>query len=450
MMDLRLSEAASAAGGIVFGNVPDDKLRLNGFSIDSRRVQHNDLFVALSGTQVDGHDFVVQAASQGASAALVERRVASDLPQIVVDSAIQALGAIALYWRTQLTLKLIGITGSNGKTTVKEMVASILRRVSPTLATKGNLNNELGVPLTLGKLDADHRFAVVEMGCGQAGDIRYLADIARPDVGVVTNAGPAHLERLGSIAGVARTKGELFERLPNTGVAVINADDDFADDWRERAQHCRQLLFGQSDAADVRDCGDGVDGAIIIDTPNGRVHTTLSMPGQHNRMNALAAASVAIALEIPLDDIAAGLATAKPLPGRLETHTTRAGWTVIDDTYNANPASLYAGLKVISERAEEAWLVLGDMAELGQESEKLHAQMGQAAADLGVQRLYTVGEFSAAADRAFGSGAKHFRNHAELTAELISEIHPKVVCLVKGSRSSAMENVVHGLIEEAS
>lgn len=443
-MDLDLKTAAAAAEGRAIGA----DIRLSGFCLDSRRVSVGNLFVALAGKHVDGHDFVEQAARQGAAAALVERRLPLDVAQILVDDVALALGRIARYWRSQLDVGLVGITGSNGKTTVKEMIDSILSRVGPTLATVGNYNNELGVPLTLGRLDAEHRYAVVEMGCGQPGDIRYLAELAAPQVGVVTNAGPAHLERLGSIEGVARTKGELFESLPDQGVAVINRDDDYADYWFGLSRHCARISFGRSSQADVRD-RDGAGPVLGVDTPIGPIETRLALPGAHNRMNALAATAAAIALDIPAEQIAAGLAEVRGLPGRLEAHPTAAGWTLIDDTYNANPASLYAGLKVISESGGEAWLVLGDMAELGGESEKMHAEMGQSAADLGVKRLFAVGRESQAAVFAFGQGARHYGSHSELAADLGAAVHEGVICLVKGSRSSAMETIVQDLIGEA-
>jgi UDP-N-acetylmuramoyl-tripeptide--D-alanyl-D-alanine ligase len=441
-MDLRLFEAAGACDGQVIG----DDVTLTGFALDSRKARAGELFVALAGERADGHDFVEQAARQGAAAALVQRALPIAVPQIVVGQAAEALAAIARHWRRQLALALVGITGSNGKTTVKEMLAAILARVGPTLSTAGNYNNELGVPVTLGRLEREHRFAVVEMGCGQPGDIRFLAELAAPRVGVVTNAGPAHLERLGSIEGVARTKGEMFQALPNDGVAIINADDRFADFWRGLAGHCRQLSFGLSAGADVRVLS--APGPMLeIDTPAGRIKTTLALPGDHNRLNALAATAAALALEIDPAHIAAGLASMHSLPGRLEAHRTAGGWTLLDDTYNANPASLYAGLKVISDQDGEAWLVLGDMAELGPDSDRMHAEMGQSAADLGVARLFTVGRYSEAASLAFGRGAWHYASHAELIADLAGSVHAGVICLVKGSRSSAMEQVVQALIE---
>jgi len=454
-MDLTLRQAAEAGGGRIAGF---ESVALTGLCLDSRRVRPGDLFAALPGERVDGHRFVQAAADAGAAAALVSQRQDVDLPQLVVEDVAAAMAAIAGAWRAQLDVSLIGVTGSNGKTTVKEMLASILNEVGPTLATAGNYNNELGVPLTLSRLERQHRFAVVEMGCGQPGDIRTLARMAAPQVGVVTNAGPAHLERLGSIEGVARTKGELFECLPADGTAVINADDRFADEWRARAGHCRQISFGRSETADVRLAGATASGPdLVMLTPHGRIETRLQIPGEHNRLNALAAAAAALALEVSSEAIAAGLAAVHSLPGRLEPHRAAAGWTLIDDTYNANPASLYAGLRVITDYLEagegdqpsEPWLVLGDMAELGRDSARLHGEMGQSAADLGVRRLFTLGRDSESASLAFGRGAEHFTDQGGLVDALVGALHPGVVCLVKGSRSSAMERVVQSLLARA-
>ncbi len=441
MMKLKLSRVAELSGGCLVGN----DVSIDGMGIDSRVVAPGQLFAALPGDRSDGHDFAAASVGAGARAALVSRQLDLAAPQVVVDDVAIAMGAIASGWRDELAVKLIGITGSNGKTTVKEMTAAILSEVGPTLSTKGNYNNELGVPLTLARLDHSHRFAVIEMGCGQPGDIGYLAGLARPVVGVVTNAGPAHLERLGSVEGVARAKGELFAALPADGVAIINADDPFADHWRDTARHCRRLTFGLTDQADIypeTTHGEALD----MVTPVGRIATRLALPGQHNRINALAATAVAIALEIEPDTIARALAGIRSLPGRLEVHRTDAGWCLIDDTYNANPASLYAGLRVISEMDGEPWLVLGDMAELGEYSDKLHREMGQAASDLGVRRLFTVGPQSQASQITFGAGATHFSDQKELTKALAEALHPGVICLVKGSRSMGMERIVQALV----
>lgn len=443
MMNFSLSRMAQLAGGRVIG--PDAEIR--GMIHDARRVESGNLFCALPGEHVDGHDFVGQARDNGAEAALVSRPVDDALPQLVVEDVRQAMGLIASAWREELDVSVIGITGSNGKTTVKEMLAAILAAQGPTLATQGNYNNELGVPLTLARLDASHRFAVVEMGCNRPGDIGYLAGIARPDVGVVTNAGPAHLELLGSVEGVARTKGELFSALPAEGTAVINADDDFASLWRDLAGDRRIISFGMSGAANVS--GVFSQGLGRVHTPAGDFEFVPTLPGRHNFYNALAATAAAVALDVKASDIADALSNMKSLPGRLQVRRHSDGWQVVDDTYNANPASLYAALQALAEMGgDEHWLVLGDMAELGGDGERLHAEMGQTARDLGVARLFTIGKLARASSDAFDGDARHYPNHEALADALASELRAGVTCLVKGSRSMGMERVVDRILGE--
>ncbi len=443
MMRVELTTIADWAGGRLRG----ESVAVAGMIHDSRLVQPGMLFVALTGERVDGHDYLDAAAERGAAAALVTRPVEHALPQVIVDDAVTAMGRIAAGLRRQLGLTVIGITGSNGKTTVKEMITAILAGTAPTLATAGNYNNEIGLPLTLARLTPEHRYAVLEMGAGKPGDIAYLAELAAPDVAVVTNAGPAHLERLGTVEGVARTKGALFEALKPDGVAVINADDDYAGLWADMAGHCRRLRFGLSENADIR--GQALNGSVRIDTPAGSIETALALPGRHNLMNALAATAVAVALDIPLARIGQALAGLRSLPGRLHMQRHPSGWQMIDDTYNANPASLYAGLQVLTGLEGEPWLVLGDMAELGPDSVKLHREMGRNAADLGVKRLFAVGPASAASVAAFGAGAQHFETHDALQSALKGALHERVNCLVKGSRSMAMEQVVNALLRES-
>ncbi len=442
MLDLSLSGMAQTSDGRVLGA----DVRVRGMIHDSRQVEAGQLFVALPGAHSDGHDHVAAAASAGAAAALVGRALDHPLPQLLVDDVRLAMGRIAAAWRQRLDTTVVGITGSNGKTTVKEMITAILSAQAPTLATRGNYNNEIGVPLTLARLGPEHRYAVLEMGAGRSGDIRYLAELARPAIAVVTNAGPAHLETMGSIEGVAHTKGELFEALGADGMAVINADDRYCGLWRELARGRRQLSFGLSEGADVR--GHQVNGTVRIDTPAGSVELQMSLPGRHNLMNALAAMAVACHLNWSLESAAHALMSMHSLPGRLNIRRHADGWRLIDDTYNANPASLYAGLQVLSELEGEPWLVLGDMAELGPDSDKLHREMGRTAADLGVRRLFTVGERSRAASAAFGRLARHFDDHDALLAALAAEIGNGVNCLIKGSRSMHMERIASGLMGE--
>lgn len=433
--------------GEVLGVRLDSQLTFTGVTTDSRAVKPGMLFAALPGERADGHDFVTQAEESGAVAVLVQRPVHSRVPQLRVGSVLSALGRLAAAWREELELRVVALTGSNGKTTTKELITSVLALEGEVLATAGNFNNELGVPLTMFGLAPHHDFAVLEMGAGKAGDIRYLAGLAKPDVGVITNVGPAHLKGMGSVEGVARTKGELYASLPAEGFAVFNIEEPWTALWRDlnTAQHT--LTFGFREGADVRAEREG--SGWRVETPAGAFDLELQLPGDHNVLNALAATAVAHAMGIGLDSIRAGLAATAPVPGRLNTITTRGGWKVIDDTYNANPASLYAALQVLTGEAGEAWLALGDMRELGEGSDKLHAEVGEAARALGVRRLYGTGPRCRATVEAFGEGARHFPTRRALIEAICRDLPARagdgVTCLVKGSRSMGMEQVVEAL-----
>jgi UDP-N-acetylmuramoyl-tripeptide--D-alanyl-D-alanine ligase len=422
---------------------PRTDLEITGITSDSRKVTPGMLFAALPGQTVDGHDFIPQAIERGAAAALVSRDTDPGLPSLRVNDVLAALGVLAAWWRGQCPARVVGITGSNGKTTVKEMVASILRQAGKVLATSGNYNNELGLPLTIFQLDKSHDYAVLEMGASKLGDIAYLAAIARPDVGLVTNIGPAHLQGFKSIQGVALGKGEMFAALPPGGAAILNAAEPWVDTWLGINKAQRVIYFNGDGNNHVRaiQVGDGV----AVDTPLGRFSLALPLPGAHNLTNALAATAVCLALEIPLDLIRAGLESVEPVPGRLNLRHASRGWTVIDDTYNANPASLYAALQVLASQNGEPWLVMGDMKELGGDSRKLHAELGDAARSLGVKRLFALGEASEATVDAFGDHAEHFDSKEGLIDALRAELRPGVTCLVKGSRSMGMEHVVKAI-----
>ena len=423
---------------------PGSDASIEGFCTDSRQCRPGTLFAALPGERVDGHDFIDDAARAGAIAVLASRPVTFDGPVLVVDDVREALGRLAREWLRRCDPTVVAITGSNGKTTVKEMVAAILARRGEVLATEGNYNNELGLPITLNRLTPEHRFAVLEMGAGRAGDIEYLCSIARPDVGVITNVGPAHLETMGSLEGVARTKGEMYVALGDDDTAVINNDEKWTSLWLEMSQAGRTMTFGLDTDADVRAVRSS-DGWRIM-TPAGEFPLELSLPGRHNVANALAATAAALAVDVPLDDIRAGLAAVQPVTGRLRAMPGLGGWQVIDDTYNANPASLYAALRVVTaDDNGEPWLVLGDMLELGDGARKLHTEMGEAARALGVKRLWTFGDLSAATSDAFGAGSAHFSERDALIEALCSALHPGVRCLVKGSRSMGMEHVVRAI-----
>ena len=436
MIALRLSEIAAALGVPAPGADPI----IDSIVADSRKVDYGSLFAALPGSQVDGHDFAAKAVGMGALAVLVNRPLALPVPQLVVSDVLVALGQIASMLRQRLNPRVVGITGSNGKTTVKEMLASILRQQGEVLATQGNYNNELGVPLTLFRLEPQHRFAVLEMGASKAGDIAYLTRIALPEIGLITNIGPAHLEGFGSEEGVARAKGEIYASLPADGCAILNGDQPWCALWRALNSAGRVLTFGAAEGLEVRL---EIDGKLTrIRTPDGAFEMRLTLPGRHNLVNAAAAAAAAIALDVPLEKIRSGLEAVKPVPGRLNLIQVDSGWTVIDDTYNANPASLYSALQVLAGMQGTPWLVLGDMKELGEDSRKLHAEVGDAARSLGVSRIFAIGEMAALTVDAFGTGAQHFSNRASLVEALKRELRPGINCLVKGSRSMGMEHVV--------
>ncbi|MEO7072621.1 MAG: UDP-N-acetylmuramoyl-tripeptide--D-alanyl-D-alanine ligase [Rhodanobacter sp.] len=421
-----------------------------GVTVDSRRVRPGDLYVALRGERVDGHDYVAAAAAQGASGALVTRKVDCDLPQVLVADATLALGDLASAMRAQRDVRVVGITGSNGKTTVKTLVAGILAGHGRTHVSAGNHNNELGLPLSLLAMPADTQFAVFEMGAGKPGDIAYLAGIARPDVGVVTLIAPAHLQRLGSIEGVAQTKGALYEALPADGVAIINADDAFAPFFAGLAGPRRVLHFGLAKPAEVsaRDIEHAEAGSrFVLVTPGGEAAVRLPLPGRHNVLNALAAAAVALALDVPLATIVAGLDQARGVSGRLQRCAATDGGTLIDDTYNANPGSMAAAIDTLLLSAGEHWLVLGDMAELGAAAQALHATLGVQARERGVDRLLAVGALGVATVAGFGAGGEHFADKDALIAALRGQLHAGVTCLVKGSRSAGMEQVVAALAD---
>lgn len=443
MIRMRLSELAA----VLDCPVPQRDVTVDAIVSDSRRVDFGALFAALPGSQVDGHDFAPAAVQLGAVALLVNRRLDLDVPQLVVGDVLFALGRLAALLRQRLDPVVVGITGSNGKTTVKEMVASILRPAGAVLATRGNYNNELGVPLSLFELEPSHRFAVLELGASKPGDIAYLAEIARPDVGLITNIGPAHLGGFGSEEGVARAKGEIYAALPADGHAVINADEPWTGMWAgvNRAGHV--LTFGSGPGCDVRVSGD--EQQPVLQTPQGAFELRLALPGAHNRLNAAAATAVALALSIGLDEIRAGLEGVKAVPGRLNFIDTSMGWTVIDDTYNANPASLYSALQVLSGMQGTPWLVLGDMKELGTDSPKMHREVGDAARAMGVMRLFATGEMSVHAVDAFGEGGEHYASRDELAASLRRQLRPGINCLVKGSRSMGMEAVVEAITRDA-
>ena len=475
-MKRTLAGAAQAVGGELFG----EDCGYGTVSTDSRTLASGSLFVALRGPNFDGGEFVAAATARGAVGALVERRVAAALPQIVVADALRALQALGRAWRAGFTLPIVGVGGSNGKTTAKEMTAAILSRRGPCMATRGNLNNHIGVPLTLMRLDSTHRSAVVEMGANRIGDVAELVALAQPTVGLITNAGAEHLEGFGDLNGVAKGEGEMVAGLEPDATAVINADDAYAGYWHGVARAKRVLTFGVhapgaasgSGGADpagvtsVADVGGSSAGRrpdfaardaqqtieqgefvtrFTLVCPLGEREILLKAGGTHNIVNALAAAAAASAAGASLEDIAAGLADFRAVAGRLQLKPGAQDSWIIDDSYNANPSSVRAGLDVLRSLPGDTWLVLADMGELGEHSAQSHADMGSYARASGVKRLFAMGPQSTRAVEAFGTGAEWFSDADALSRRLRAELVPGVTVLVKGSRVNRLERVVQAL-----
>jgi UDP-N-acetylmuramoyl-tripeptide--D-alanyl-D-alanine ligase len=447
-MKRTLSDAARAVGGQLVG----DDHRYGDVASDSRTLEPGALFVALRGPNFDGREFVAAAATRGAIGAIVEAAVSGGLPQIVVPNSLRALQQLGQAWRAEFSLGLVAVGGSNGKTTAKEMTAAILSRMGACLATRGNLNNHIGVPLTLMRLEASHRSAVVEMGANRIGDVAELVKLARPTVGLITNAGAEHLEGFGNLDGVAQGEGEMVSCLEPTATAIINADDAYADYWRKVAAARRMLTFGVHANADfmARDSVLAIEHGefatrFMLECPLGRSSITLKAGGAHNIANALAAAAAASAAGASLEDIVLGLGDFRAVAGRLQLKAgARDSW-IIDDSYNANPSSVRAGLEVLRSLPGARWLVLGDMAELGEYAEDSHAHMGTYARDCGITRLFAVGPQSSRAAETFGPGAEWFADADSLTRRLREELKPGVTVLIKGSRINRLERVVQAL-----
>ena len=423
---MRLSEAAQIVGGHHMG----DDVAFSAVSTDTRQINSGDLFVALKGPNFDGNEFALRSMSAGACGVIVEREFAAQVPAVVVNDSLQALQKLSSEWRLRCDAVIAGVTGSNGKTTVKEMLASILTGAGKTLKTQGNLNNHIGVPLTLLRLQ-DERYAVIEMGANHPGEISQLAKLANVDVAIVTNCADAHLEGFGSREGVAHAKGELFETLKPTGTAIINFDDPFNALWRELAGGRRVIGFGFDLKADVR-ADLNADGTWQMKTPAGSFVLNLPLPGRHNVQNALAATAAAVAMEIDLAVISEGLTSVSQVGGRLRFEDGLQGSRVIDDTYNANFASFAAAIDVLINQPGKHWLVMGDMAELGADSARLHSDLGQLARREGIERLYACGPLSRHAAEAFGDGARHYENQNSMLGDLTSDLTESVTVLVKG------------------
>ena len=447
-MNWLLSQIALAVNGRTLGaDIP-----LKGVSTDTRAISPGQLFVALRGERFDAHDFLAQAVAAGAAALLVSEaaRLPEGVPAVVVEDTRLALGRLAAAWREGFDVPVIAVTGSNGKTTTKEMIAAILNTAfgEAVLATRGNFNNDIGLPLTLLGMNAGQQAAVIEMGMNHPGEIAYLAPIGAPTVAVVTNAQRAHLEGMGDLDEVAREKGTIFAGLRAGGVAVINADDRYAETWRAMAAPHAVRTFGIDQRADV--FGEvrqhGLETLIELTSPEGAASLKLGVPGRHNARNAVAAAAACLAAGIPLSTVVAGLEAFAGVKGRLQRKTGKAGAVILDDTYNANPDSVRAGIDVLAATIGRKLLVLGDMGEIGEASGQYHDEIGGYAKSQGIDRLFALGEASQQAVRNFGEGARHFSDVEKLLAAVDKELGPETTVLVKGSRFMKMERVADALV----
>ncbi|MCW9079687.1 MAG: UDP-N-acetylmuramoyl-tripeptide--D-alanyl-D-alanine ligase [Gammaproteobacteria bacterium] len=449
MSVLRFSELAAMVDGRMLGA----DCEFDGVSTDTRTLRSGELFIALRGPNFDGHDYLQAAREGGAAGAMVEHIDRADMPLVEVADTLLGLGRLGQQWRLQRPARVIGITGSNGKTTLKEMTTAILSRRGSVLATRGNLNNEIGVPLTLSRLRDEH-YAVVEMGANHPGEIDYLSGLVRPDIAVLNNAGRAHLEGFGSIEGVARAKAEIISGLAPDGVFVFNADDRFAGLWAGLGARYSRMTFGVAAPADVSSPAPAYEvvwrGGIFharfpVVCAQGEIEVHLQLAGEHNRMNALAAIAASLAAGADLADAQQALAGLEPVAGRLCPVAGPGGARVIDDSYNANPDSVVAALRVLSAAPGRRTLVLGDLAELGTQAQQLHRELGERAAEFGIDRLLTIGEFSRHAGLSFSGEHRHYTDHSALADELMKDLSEEDSVLVKGSRAAHMEDVVERL-----
>ncbi|MEW6981325.1 UDP-N-acetylmuramoyl-tripeptide--D-alanyl-D-alanine ligase [Colwelliaceae bacterium 6471] len=454
MIPLLLSDIATAVDGQLFGQ----DATIENVTTDSRTLKRGDVFLALKGLNFDGHKFIEQVVEQHCGAVIVEQHHEIDVPQIVVADTHSALGKLGAYVKQKVAPKTVGITGSSGKTTVKEMTAAILSRLGNVLATQGNFNNDIGVPLTLLRLEEKHDFAVIEMGANHIGEIAYSCNLVKPDVAVINNIAAAHLEGFGDLCGVARAKGEIFEGLVENGVALYNKDCKFANKWQWRLvdKNVRQFsCLNKSDcySSDVILDDDGC-ASFKLNTYIGNTFIELTVPGQHNVCNAVAAAAIAIEFGASLDDIRLGLAEMNPVKGRMNLHQLGEHFKLIDDTYNANVESINAASDLLASFPGRRVLILGDMGELGSESRTYHQEVGQYAKFTGIDDLLTIGVLSQnASDAFYGHGhdaPQHFDDREKLLHRLIDMLaneQQQISVLVKGSRSAHMEDVVADIID---
>jgi len=451
---MSLDEAAQASGGRVHG----EPVRFSSVSTDSRAIEAGALFIALRGERFDGHDFIDAARGRGAAAAMVaedagSRIPDSGLPLLLVDDTKLGLGRLAARWRSGFSLPLIAVAGSNGKTTVKEMIAAVLRAhygAEATLATQGNLNNDIGLPLTLLRLRGTHRAAVIEVGMNHPGETDYLAGIAQPTVALVNNAQREHQEFMTDVEEVAREHGALFTALGEDGIAVINADDAHADYWRGlvRPQQVRDFGIGSGAAVTGRYALSGFGSDIVLSAPEGSVTLRLQVAGLHNVRNAVAAAAAATAAGASLAAVVQGLSDFTAVKGRLQIKQGRNGAVIIDDTYNANPDSVRAAIEVLREIPGRRILVLGDMGEVGEQGTAFHREIGRYAVESGIDELLAIGDLAAHAFAEFAEGGIWYAQLDGLIEDLKQKALAGTTILVKGSRFMRMERAVAALVEE--
>ncbi len=450
-MDMLLSEIALAVEGELVGK---DRA-VSSFSINTRTLAETDLYIAIKGQNFDGHSFIDKAEVAGASAIVVEQKCDTELPQIIVKDSHLALAEMARAWKNRTKVTTIAITGSNGKTTVKEMIAAILSVNAKVLFTQGNLNNDIGVPLTLLKLQQQQQYAVIEMGANHLGEIAYSSQFTQADIAVITNAGAAHIEGFGSLEGVAKAKSEIIAGLGHNGIAILNKDDAFYSLWIDIAEDRKIISFGLDESADVtaKNIQSNVENGEFasrfeLSATEGEISIKLGLAGQHNVINALAAAASCLAFGITLQQIKQGLEKMQPVVGRLQSLVGKKGNLIIDDTYNANPSSVKAALDVLMQCEGEPWFVMGALAEMGQDSEKKHRELGELIKSMKIARLLTIGSDAESTSHSFGRGATFFKSQTELIAYLEQELQGNESILVKGSRSQNMEKVVEAIVTD--
>ncbi len=453
MIALSLAQLASVLSAQLIGDEHAATQTITSVSTDSRAIAAGDLFIALKGPNFDAHHFITEVAAKGASAVVVDHAVASPVPQLVVADTRLALGQLGAYVRQQIQLKTVAVTGSAGKTTVKEMMSAILSRLGNVLATAGNFNNDIGVPLTLLRLEPQHQYAVMELGANHLGEIAYTTSLVRPDVAVITNVAAAHLEGFGDLFGVARAKGEIYSGLPAHGLAIVPRDTEFFPYWQQRLQERPMQSFGLTSDADYYPTdiilnAQGCAG-FTLHSPQGQIFIQLVLPGRHNVLNALAAAAVAIAAGASLMDVQLGLAAMQPVKGRINLIQANARVRLIDDTYNANVDSAKAAIDLLVTYPGQRVLVLGDMAELGANARLYHEEVGLYARAQGVNLLYSLGVLSQSASDVMLAQGAHFSSRQSLVQKLtpILQQAADLTILVKGSRSAKMELVVQDLLE---